>query len=59
MRIHFLKWIIKNILLIKLLVFAEIFIFLTPATVVSGLEDRYINAQIMTSLKSVQESYQF
>ena len=41
MGIHFLNWIVKNILVIKLLGFTEIFIFLTSAPVVSVLEDRY------------------
>ena len=40
--IHFLNWIVKNILVIKFLGLTEILIFLTPAPVVSVLEDRYI-----------------
>ena len=42
MGIHFLNWIVRNILVIKLLGFAEILISLTPAPVVSFLEDRHI-----------------
>ena len=33
--IHFLNWVVRNILIIKLWGFAEIFVFLTPAPVVS------------------------
>ena len=33
--IHFLNWILRNILEMKLSGFAEVFIFLTPAPVVS------------------------
>ena len=36
--IHFLNWIVRNMLVIKLLGFAVIFIFLTPAPLVSVME---------------------
>ena len=42
MGIHFLNWIARNILVIKLLGFAEIFILLTPAPVVSVLVGMHI-----------------
>ena len=42
MGIHFLNWIVRNILVIQLSGFAEIDTFLTPALVVLLLEDRHI-----------------
>ena len=40
--IHFLNWIVKNILVIKLSGFSVIFIFITPAPVVTVIKDRHV-----------------
>ena len=39
---YFINWIVRNILVIELSGFAEIYVFLTPAPVVAVLEDRHI-----------------
>ena len=50
--IHFLYWIVRSILVIKLSGFAENSIFLTPAPVVSFLEDRHITYNIIIKMTS-------